>query len=287
MDRPSSPGKAAPPRSGARLVRPASRARRPARRAAEVAPVALITGAGGPGGIGFAAAVALAERGYGVVVTSTTARIHERVADLGARGHQAAGAVAELGDPAAAEAVVALALERFGRLDVLVCNAGMGRVGAPELVKPFHRFSSAEWRQSLETNLLTAVHAIGAALPALRRAGGRVVVVSSVTGPLVSSPGESPYAAGKAALGGLVRTLALELGPEGVRVNAVAPGWIATDATTPAERRAARHTPLGRAGTPAEVAEVIAFLASPAAGYVNGETVVVDGGNLLQEKKGS
>lgn len=250
-------------------------------------PVALITGAGGPGGIGFAAALALAGRGHQVVVTSTTSRIHERVADLAARGHQAAGAVADLGDPAAAEAVVALALERFGRLDVLVCNAGMGRVGAPEVVKPFLRFTSAEWRQSLETNLLTAVHVIGAALPALRRAGGRVVVVSSVTGPLASSPGESPYAAGKAALGGLVRTLALELGGEGVRVNAVAPGWIATDATTPAERRAARHTPLGRAGTPAEVAEVIAFLASPAASYVNGETVVVDGGNLLQEKKGS
>jgi len=248
--------------------------------------VALVTGAGSAGGIGFAAARRLADEGARVVVTSTTGRIHARVRALAARGHEAAGAVADLADPAAARAVVDLALERFGRLDVLVANAGMGRVGAPERVKPFAAFTPAEWRESLDTNLLTAVHAIRAALPALRRSGaGRIVVVGSVTGPLVASPGESPYAAGKAALGGLVHTLALELGRAGVTVNLVAPGWIATPASTPAELRAARATPLRRAGTPAEVAAAIAFLASPDAGYVNGATLVVDGGNLLQERK--
>jgi 3-oxoacyl-[acyl-carrier protein] reductase len=210
------------------------------RPAAPLRRVALVTGAGSADGIGFAAASLLAHRGLAVVVTSTTARIHDRVAALAAQGAEAAGAVADLSDPRAARAVVELALERFGRLDVLVNNAGMGRVGAPEVVKPFAALSQADWRASLENNLLTAVNVIRAALPALRRSGrapgraggGRIINVTSVTGPLVSNPGESPYAAGKAALGGLTRTLALELGRAGITVNDVAPGWIATAAST-------------------------------------------------------
>jgi 3-oxoacyl-[acyl-carrier protein] reductase len=127
-----------------------------------------------------------------------------------------------------------------------------------------------------------------AALGPLRAAGrARIVNVTSVTGPLVAIPGESAYAAAKAGLDGLTRALALELARDGITVNAVAPGWIATGSSTLQEREAGARTPVGRPGAPDEVAAAVVFLAAPEASYVTGATVVVDGGNVLQEHKGS
>ena len=115
---------------------------------------------------------------------------------------------------------------------------------------------------------------------------GRIVYVSSVTGPSVSNPASTVYGAAKAGILGLMRGLAIEVGREGVTVNAVLPGWIATGLQLPEEAIGGENTPLGRSGTPVEVADVIAFLASDAASYVTGQGIVVDGGNTIQEYKG-
>ncbi|WP_245442007.1 SDR family oxidoreductase [Mesorhizobium hawassense] len=244
---------------------------------------ALVTGAGAADGIGIATARALGGAGLSVVITASSARVEQRAEELRAEGLDVRALVANLTLSGDVERLRSDA----GEIDILVNNAGMGTVAQPALRRRFIDLSESDWDRGIDVSLKTAFLSTREFLAGMvRRGHGRVVNMASVTGPYVSNEGEAAYSAAKAGMIGLTHALALEVGRSGVTVNAVAPGWIATGASTPEELAAARNTPLGRAGSPEEVAAAVLFLASDAAGYVNGAVLVVDGGNILQERKG-
>ena len=271
------------------ISRPTLRAMPPSAAFADLSGrVALVTGAGSPDGIGFAAAGALAAHGAAVAVTATSERIHDRARELAATGAETFADTADLVDPDAAAALVAAVHERLGGLDVLVNNAGMAQQGAPAHAGRFVDLDPADWAAAIDRNLTTAVNVTRAALPAMYERGrGRVIFVSSVTGPLVTNPGDPAYSTSKAGMDGLMRALAIESAEHGVTVNSVGPGWIETGSSSEAERIAGGHTPVGRPGTPDEVAAAIVFLAADESSYITGQSIVVDGGNTIQENKGA
>jgi 3-oxoacyl-[acyl-carrier protein] reductase len=257
--------------------------------------VALVTGAGAPDGIGFAAAQLLGLMGAAVAVTATTGRVNDRVDDLQRAGVTALGVVADLTDEGQVQEALARVEAEMGTPSVLVNNAGMTSLSAPALeVTSSGGRESGEavatsydtWRRSLARNLDTAFLTTRGVLPGMRRLGwGRVVMVASVTGPVMAMRAEAGYSAAKAGLVGLARSVAVDHAAEGITANAVAPGWIRTGSQTVDEASQAERTPIGRSATPDEVAACIAFLCSPGSSYLTGQCLVVDGGNSVAEER--
>jgi 3-oxoacyl-[acyl-carrier protein] reductase len=241
--------------------------------------VAIVTG--GARGIGAAIAERLAEEGARLVIGDV------REAEAAATAARLGGLArrCDVSEETDVQALAAFALERFGRLDILCQNAG---------IFPLHELDQItveEWDRVLAVNLRGGFLALRAALPPMRAQGyGRVVLTSSITGPRVVPPGHAHYAASKAGLNGLIRAAALEAAPFGVTVNGVEPGNIMTEGVA-TERSAeyvaamVRSIPLGRLGTPREVANAVLFLASDEAAYITGTTIVIDGGQILPEGK--
>jgi 3-oxoacyl-[acyl-carrier protein] reductase len=233
--------------------------------------VAVVTGASGA--LGSAAARQLAGLGARVVLNYNH---NPGPAQALARDIDGAALAADVSTPAGAQALVDYAVNECGRLDVLVNNAGITRDGLAM------RMSEEDWDAVLDTNLKGAFLCARAALrPMLRARWGRIINVSSVAG-LVGNPGQANYSAAKAGLIGLTKSLAREVAGRNVTVNAVAPGYIPSsiwDAVSDEAKTAVlRQVPMGRTGTPAEVAAAIAFLASEEASYITGQVLAIDGG---------
>ena len=245
--------------------------------------VAVVTGAGSPTGIGLATARALARAGHCVLIVSTTERIKERAAELCADGYEAHAIVADLTREPDVERLHEYA-DGLGEVSVLVNNAGMAVLGEMDAPGHLERLDLGDWQRSLERNLTSAFLVTRAFLLGMKARGyGRIVNVASTTGAVSAIAGDTAYAAAKAGMVGFTRAIALEAAPHGVTVNAIAPGWIATGSQTEREAAAGRRTPVRRSGSPEEIAALIAFLASPAASYIVGQLIVVDGGNSIVE----
>jgi 3-oxoacyl-[acyl-carrier protein] reductase len=241
--------------------------------------IALVTG--GSRGIGRAVAEHLAAAGHSVVVNyaSNAEAADEVVEGIRAEGGTALAVGADVGDPDAVTEMFAFVEDELGRVEILVNNAGITR---DDLIL---RMGVEAWDEVIATNLRSAFLCSKAALRGMLRAKwGRIVSLSSVSG-IAGNPGQANYAASKAGIMGFTKSLAKEVGSRGITVNVVAPGFIETDMTAAlgedARAAAAEQITVGRLGRPDEIASAVGYLASDAAAYITGQTIVVDGGLAL------
>jgi 3-oxoacyl-[acyl-carrier protein] reductase len=238
--------------------------------------IALVTGASR--GIGQAIADALMQAGAKVVGTATTA---EGAAAIDARlkANGGRGVALNVTDPKACEAIIDLIVKDFGGIQILVNNAGITR---DQLAM---RMKSEEWTDVIDTNLSAVFRLSQAVLrPMMKARSGRIINITSIVGHM-GNPGQANYAAAKAGVSGMTRALAREIGSRNITVNCVAPGFIDTDMTRALSEEQQNtlkaNIPLARLGTPEDVAQAVAFLASPAAAYITGNTLHVNGGLYL------
>jgi 3-oxoacyl-[acyl-carrier protein] reductase len=238
---------------------------------------------GGSRGIGRAVALAFAGEGADVVLNyagnhAAAASVADEIAALGRQCVLVAGSVA---DPAVGVAIAGAAVERFDRLDILVNNAGISRDGNLMMLR------DEAWREVVDVNLNGTYYCCRAAIQAMRRRRRGVIVNMTSTAGIKGRAGQTTYAATKGAVIALTKTLAQELGPSGIRVNAIAPGFVETDMVAgllarPDIRQAFLDgTPAGRFGTPGDIAAAALFLASPESSYVNGHILLVNGGLFM------
>jgi 3-oxoacyl-[acyl-carrier protein] reductase len=240
--------------------------------------VAIVTGAAR--GIGRGIASVLAAEGARVVVVDVDAALGEATAaELGATAVSA-----DVTDGASVEAMAARVLEKLGRIDILAANAG---------AYPFADLNALDeqvWNSVMDLNVGGAVRSVRACLPAMRARGyGRIVLTSSITGPVTGQTGFAHYGASKAAMLGFMRSAAVELARSGITINAVLPGNVSTpgfaDTSDEHRQRMLSSIPMGRYGEPEEVGWAVRFLASPEASYITGQTLIVDGGQVLPEAR--
>jgi 3-oxoacyl-[acyl-carrier protein] reductase len=242
---------------------------------------AIVTG--GSKGIGRGIAAALAGAGVDVLITArNTADLDKAVAEMAELPGTVSGVSADVADPDECKRVVDAAIERHGGLDIVCANAGIFPAGRLEELTP------ADIDQVLAVNFKGTVYIVQAALAALAASGhGRVIVTSSITGPITGYPGWSHYGASKAAQLGFIRTAAMELAPKQITINAVLPGNIITDGLNDLGQeyldQMAAAVPARRLGTVADIGSTALFFASDEAAYITGQSLVVDGGQVLPE----
>ncbi|MFF1553299.1 SDR family oxidoreductase [Rhodococcus erythropolis] len=252
----------------------------------------VITGVADPQGIGFGTALVLAQKGARLTLVDISEQVHDRRDDLLREGFDVRAATVDLTVHSDVSEMIDQTQKDAGAIDGLVNLAGIAARAKKgddvDFDVPLLATTSIDsWERTIAINLTTQFNCVRAVLPhMIERRYGRIVNFSSVTGPVGAIAGLGAYAAAKAGVVGLTKSIALENGPFGITANAIAPGYINTAALTPGMHIGGENTPLRRSGEPREIGALVGFLAAEESSYVTGQLITIDGGNMIQEYKG-